>query len=42
MHDKEGKFGFDFEDEIVTGAVAIHGGEIRHERVNDALNRSAA
>lgn len=42
MHDKEGTFTFDFEDEIVDGAVATHDGTIRNERVNDAINRSAA
>ncbi|MDF1564109.1 MAG: Re/Si-specific NAD(P)(+) transhydrogenase subunit alpha [Deltaproteobacteria bacterium] len=42
MHDKEGNFSFNFEDEIVDGAVTTHEGKIRNERVNDAINRSAA
>jgi len=42
MRDKEGKFVFNFEDEIVNGAVVTHDGEIRNERVNDAISRSAA
>jgi NAD(P) transhydrogenase subunit alpha len=36
MVDKEKGFHFDFEDEVVTGSVVCHEGEIRHARVREA------
>ncbi|RKZ11669.1 Re/Si-specific NAD(P)(+) transhydrogenase subunit alpha [bacterium] len=36
MVDKEKGFHFDFEDEVVTGSVVCHKGEICHARVRDA------
>jgi NAD(P) transhydrogenase subunit alpha len=34
---KEGQFRLDFQDEITTGSVVTHGGEIRNEKLAEAL-----
>lgn len=34
---KEGELNLDFDDDIISGTVVTHGGEIRNQRVKDAL-----
>ena len=34
---KDGELNLDFEDDIIAGACVTHGGEIRNQKVKDAL-----
>lgn len=34
---KDGELNLDFEDDIIAGACVAHGGEIRNQRVKNAL-----
>jgi len=38
---KEGELKLDFADDIISGTCVTHGGEIRNQRVKDALEQVA-